>query len=86
MSTRYFSRVSVKWKEDIQENVVQGTLTTLALRGLRPVTTYIVRIRAENSLGPGEFSQEIQVTTDEEGKFEWSARQSEFTHSGFETS
>ncbi|CAN8004190.1 unnamed protein product, partial [Ixodes pacificus] len=57
---------NVKWKEDIQENVVQGTLTTLALRGLRPVTTYIVRIRAENSLGPGEFSQEIQVTTDEE--------------------
>ncbi|KAG0432665.1 hypothetical protein HPB47_020606, partial [Ixodes persulcatus] len=57
---------NVKWKDDIQENVVQGTLTTLALRGLRPVTTYIVRIRAENSLGPGEFSQEIQVTTDEE--------------------
>ncbi|CAN7984994.1 unnamed protein product, partial [Ixodes hexagonus] len=57
---------SFKWKDDIQENVVQGTLTTLALRGLRPVTTYIVRIRAENSLGPGEFSQEIQVTTDEE--------------------
>ncbi|XP_064480163.1 cell adhesion molecule Dscam1-like [Ornithodoros turicata] len=55
-----------KWGTDTQETTVQGSTTTLALRGLRPVGTYIVRIRAENSLGPGQFSQEIQVTTDEE--------------------
>ncbi|KAL3194739.1 hypothetical protein MRX96_045945 [Rhipicephalus microplus] len=48
--------------------IVQGRVTTLTLRDLRPVTTYLVRIQAENSLGAGEFSQEIKVTTDEEGE------------------
>ncbi|KAL1467324.1 hypothetical protein MTO96_026208 [Rhipicephalus appendiculatus] len=55
-----------KWSGDILESKLQGRVTTLTLRDLRPVTTYIVRIQAENSLGAGEFSQEIQVTTDEE--------------------
>ncbi|XP_075741847.1 cell adhesion molecule Dscam1-like [Rhipicephalus microplus] len=55
-----------KWSGDIMESKLQGRVTTLTLRDLRPVTTYLVRIQAENSLGAGEFSQEIQVTTDEE--------------------
>ncbi|KAH8025166.1 hypothetical protein HPB51_004148 [Rhipicephalus microplus] len=59
-------KVHAKWSGDIRESRLQGRVTTLTLRDLRPVTTYLVRIQAENSLGAGEFSQEIQVTTDEE--------------------
>ncbi|KAK8779577.1 hypothetical protein V5799_019082 [Amblyomma americanum] len=56
----------MKWDDDIQENKVQGTVTTLTLRDLRPTAAYIIRIQAENGLGAGDYSQEIQVTTDEE--------------------
>ncbi|XP_077518347.1 cell adhesion molecule Dscam1-like isoform X2 [Amblyomma americanum] len=55
-----------KWSGDIRQSKIQGTVTTLTLRELRPVTAYIIRIQAENSLGAGDYSQEIQVTTDEE--------------------
>ncbi|XP_075546074.1 cell adhesion molecule Dscam1-like [Dermacentor variabilis] len=55
-----------KWSGAISEHKLQGRVTTLTLRDLRPVTAYITRIQAENALGVGEYSQEIQVTTDEE--------------------
>ncbi|XP_070392553.1 cell adhesion molecule Dscam1-like [Dermacentor albipictus] len=66
-SYRVQSKTSgMKWSGDIRENKVQGTVTTLTLRELRPTTAYIIRIQAENSLGAGDYSQEVQVTTDEE--------------------
>ena len=37
------------------------------LRGLTPVTTYYIRVIAENSIGRSEPSEVVEVTTEEEG-------------------
>lgn len=45
-----------------------GNSNSLTLRKLKPLTTYHVRVRAENGLGWGDFSELVQFTTEEEGE------------------
>lgn len=52
----------------VEEKSVAATDTSVLLEDLRPAVTYHVRVFAENRLGPGEPSDVIQFTTDEEGK------------------
>ena len=47
---------------------VAGSSNSVTLRKLKPLTSYMVRIRAENSLGSSEFSEILQFTTEEEGQ------------------
>jgi len=47
---------------------VTGSLNTLTFRNLQPITSYQLRMRAQNSIGFSEYSEMIQFTTDEEGK------------------
>ncbi|XP_022258331.1 Down syndrome cell adhesion molecule homolog [Limulus polyphemus] len=46
--------------------IVPGLESTTSLQNLQPVTTYNIRVQAENSLGPSDPSNEIEVTTLEE--------------------
>jgi hypothetical protein len=55
------------WNGEIEEKSVAATDTSAQLENLRPAVTYHVRVFAENRLGPGEPSDVIQFTTDEEG-------------------
>lgn len=48
------------------ETSVEGKEIVGVMRSLHPATTYSVQILAENSLGAGEPSAELRVTTDEE--------------------
>lgn len=45
---------------------MDGAHTTATLASLQPATTYIIRVMAENQLGLGEPSDELQVRTTEE--------------------
>ena len=55
------------WNGAVEEKAVASTETSAMLEELRPAVTYHVRVFAENRLGPGEPSDVIQFTTDEEG-------------------
>ncbi|CAN7984334.1 unnamed protein product, partial [Ixodes hexagonus] len=54
------------WSGPVSTLVVTGSDTVATVRGLQPVTTYALRIVAENALGPGTPSNESLVTTKEE--------------------
>lgn len=41
--------------------------TKVTVTGLRPGTTYVFRVHSENALGRSAPSQELIVTTEEEG-------------------
>jgi hypothetical protein len=47
---------------------ISGNTNSITLRKLKPLTTYHVRVRAENSLGWSDFSDILAFTTEEEGK------------------
>ena len=46
---------------------IAGTDNSFTITGLKPITTYDIRIRAENKLGVSPYSQTLQLTTIEEG-------------------
>ncbi|XP_074599693.1 cell adhesion molecule Dscam1-like [Brevipalpus obovatus] len=52
-------------KEKITETIT-GSLNTLTLRNLQPITSYQLRMRAQNSIGFSDYSEMMQFTTDEE--------------------
>ncbi|CAN7995711.1 unnamed protein product, partial [Ixodes hexagonus] len=54
------------WSGPVSTLVVTSSDTVATVRGLQPVTTYALRIVAENALGPGTPSNESLVTTKEE--------------------
>ncbi|KAG8327859.1 hypothetical protein J6590_009662 [Homalodisca vitripennis] len=54
------------WLEGSLETSVEGKEIVGVMSNLHPATTYSVQIVAENSLGVGEPSLELRVTTDEE--------------------
>jgi hypothetical protein len=62
----YFLLYLDSWQGPSQEVIVDGSDSKAMLDELRPATTYSVRVVAENTLGPGAASQELQVRTDEE--------------------
>jgi len=47
---------------------ISGNTNSLVLRKLKPMTSYHVRVKAENSLGWSEWSDIHAFTTEEEGK------------------
>ena len=47
---------------------ISGNTNSITLRKLKPLSTYHVRVRAENSLGWSDFSDILAFTTEEEGK------------------
>lgn len=47
---------------------VSGTANSITLKKLKPLTTYHVRVRAQNGMGWSEFSEILSFTTDEEGE------------------
>jgi hypothetical protein len=49
-----------------QQQVVDGAHTAASLTNLQPATSYLVRVMAENQLGLGEPSDELQIRTAEE--------------------
>lgn len=46
---------------------ISGNTNSLTLRKLKPLTTYHVRVRGENSMGWSDFSDILAFTTEEEG-------------------
>ena len=53
----------------IIRQTLAGTENSLALRQLKPMTTYEIRVQAENKLGLGPFQMPpLKFTTKEEGK------------------
>jgi len=46
---------------------IPGSDNSFTIRGLKPITTYDIRIRAENKLGFSVYAQTTQFTTTEEG-------------------
>lgn len=49
--------------------MASGRDTSAILRGLKPVTSYHIRMMAENGIGWSEPSQAVHITTAEEGKY-----------------
>ena len=47
---------------------VSGLDTNATLEGLRPFTTYFLRVYAGNKVGQSDESSEVKTVTDEEGK------------------
>ncbi|XP_054281240.1 cell adhesion molecule Dscam2-like [Macrosteles quadrilineatus] len=68
--TRYIIRYAPlqgeSWLEGSLETSVEGKEIVGVMSNLHPATTYSVQIIAENSLGLGEPSMELRVTTEEE--------------------
>lgn len=56
------------WNGQTSQLIVSSAETTATLRGLTPVTSYYIRVIAENAIGRSEPSEVIEVTTEEEGK------------------
>ncbi|XP_070391735.1 cell adhesion molecule Dscam1-like isoform X3 [Dermacentor albipictus] len=54
------------WKRDSRMSMIDPTESTHVVSSLRPKTAYEFRLRAENVIGPSEFSESLVVTTDEE--------------------
>ena len=46
---------------------IAGTDNSFTITGLKPITTYDIRIRAQNKLGVSPYSPTLQSTTIEEG-------------------
>lgn len=56
------------WTDGDKVVMASGRDTNAVLRGLKPVTSYHVRMMAENGIGWSEPSQAVHITTAEEGK------------------
>ncbi|XP_054712904.1 cell adhesion molecule Dscam2-like [Uloborus diversus] len=54
------------WNGQTSQLIVSSAETTATLRGLTPVTSYYIRVIAENALGRSEPSEVVQLTTEEE--------------------
>ncbi|KFM81636.1 Down syndrome cell adhesion molecule-like protein Dscam2, partial [Stegodyphus mimosarum] len=54
------------WNGQTSQLIVSSADTSATLRGLVPVTTYYVRIIAENALGRSQPSDVLEITTEEE--------------------
>ncbi|XP_022237469.1 Down syndrome cell adhesion molecule-like protein Dscam2 [Limulus polyphemus] len=54
------------WLDSVMQLIIPGLGSTATLQNLQPVTTYNIRVIAENSLGPSEPSNVINITTQEE--------------------
>ncbi len=52
---------------DKMVQTIAGSDNSFTIRGLKPITTYDIRIRAENKLGFSVYAQSIQFATTEEG-------------------
>lgn len=52
---------------DKMVQTIVGSDNSFTIRGLKPITTYDLRIRAENKLGFSPYSPVVQFTTTEEG-------------------
>lgn len=46
-----------------------ATETKVTITGLNPGNTYVFKVHAENSLGRSGPSQDLTITTEEEGMF-----------------
>lgn len=53
------------WEDSVS---VAGMETKVTVRGLEPSTSYLFRVRAENSLGAGRYTSALEVHTDDERK------------------
>lgn len=54
----------------IFRQTISGTENSITLRSLKPMTTYEIRVQAENKLGNGPFQMPpLKITTKEEGIF-----------------
>lgn len=52
---------------NVLRETIPGTENSFTLRSLKPMTSYEIRVQAENKLGLGQFTQTLKVTTKEEG-------------------
>lgn len=59
--------IDKNWNGQTSQLIVSSAETTATLRGLTPVTSYYIRVIAENAIGRSEPSEVIEVTTEEEG-------------------
>ena len=64
--TKPWSSASSTSESPVQS--VSGTANSITLKKLKPLTTYHVRVRAQNGMGWSDFSEILSFTTDEEGK------------------
>ncbi|XP_076307944.1 cell adhesion molecule Dscam1-like isoform X1 [Tachypleus tridentatus] len=57
-----------RWQHSVSVNniSVHGSETMTIIKGLQPVTTYDIRVRAKNSLGFSGLSEPVRIKTDEE--------------------
>ncbi|CAL1295071.1 unnamed protein product, partial [Larinioides sclopetarius] len=63
---QYQTHSDTEWNGQTSQLIVSSAETVATLRGLTPVTTYYVRIIAENSLGKSKPSEVLEVSTEEE--------------------
>ncbi|GFW99045.1 down syndrome cell adhesion molecule [Trichonephila clavipes] len=63
---QYQTHSDSEWNGQTSQLIVSSAETIATLRGLTPVTTYYVRIIAENALGKSRPSEVLDVTTEEE--------------------
>lgn len=47
---------------------VTGSVNTITLRNLHPLTSYQLKMRCQNAIGYSDYSDIVQFTTDEEGE------------------
>ena len=47
--------------------MVDATENSFTIQGLKPHTTYHVRVKGENEVGSGDFSEPVSVVTEGEG-------------------
>lgn len=64
-----FINADKNWNGQTSQLIVSSADTTATLRGLTPVTTYYIRVIAENSLGRSEASDVMEIITEEEGNY-----------------
>lgn len=50
----------------VNQHMVDGSQTSTTLSNLQPDTNYMIQVAAENQLGVGESSDELQVRTSDE--------------------
>jgi len=70
-TSRDEKKLNWKGSSDIRMSVdfmPSENVTSSLVRGLRPGTTYLCSIRAENEVGLSISSHKIEVHTEEEGK------------------
>ena len=63
-----YKTIDKSW-ETVHKTVqtIAGTDNSFTITGLKPITTYDIRIRGENKLGFSPYSQTLQFNTIEEG-------------------